>query len=49
VTIEVLKSKMQQVNVAEVNLAYRGSTTRDEDLVDVAGLHPLELVHINNA
>ena len=48
-TIEVLKSKMQQVNVTEANLACRASITIDEDLMDAANLHRLELVHINNA
>lgn len=48
-TIEVLKSKLQQVYVTEANLAYRGSITIDEDLMDEADLHPWELVHVNNA
>ncbi len=47
--IEVLKSKLQQVFVTESNLAYRGSITIDEDLMDAADLHEWELVHINNA
>lgn len=47
--IEVLKSKLQQVYVTESNLAYRGSITIDEDLMDAADLHEWELVHINNA
>lgn len=48
-TIEVLKSKLQQVFVTESNLAYRGSITIDEDLMDAADLSEWELVHINNA
>lgn len=48
-TVEVLKSKLQQVYVTEANLAYRGSITIDEDLMDAADLHEWELVHINNA
>ncbi|GLR19623.1 aspartate 1-decarboxylase [Portibacter lacus] len=47
--IEVLKSKLQQVNVTEANLAYRGSITIDEDLMDEADMHEWELVHVNNA
>ncbi len=47
--VEVLKSKLQQVYVTESNLAYRGSITIDEDLMDAADLHEWELVHINNA
>ena len=48
-TVEVLKSKLQQVFVTEANLAYRGSITIDEDLMDAADLLEWELVHINNA
>jgi len=48
-TVELLKSKLQQVIVTEANLAYRGSITIDEDLMDAADLHEWELVHINNA
>ena len=47
--IEVLRSKLQQVFVTESNLAYRGSITIDEDLMDAAELYEWELVHINNA
>lgn len=47
--IEVLKSKLQQVYITESNIAYRGSITIDEDLMDAADLHEWELVHINNA
>ncbi len=47
--VEVLKSKLQQVFVTESNVAYRGSITIDEDLLDAANLHEWELVHINNA
>jgi len=47
--VEVLKSKLQQVFVTESNVAYRGSITIDEDLLDAANLHEWELVHINKA
>ncbi|WP_235296350.1 aspartate 1-decarboxylase [Portibacter marinus] len=47
--VELLKSKLQQVIVTEANLAYRGSITIDEDLMDAADLHEWELVHVNNA
>ncbi len=47
--VEVLKSKLQQVFVTESNIAYRGSITIDEDLMDAADLYEWELVHINNA
>ncbi len=47
--IKVLKSKLQQVFVTESNIAYRGSITIDEDLMDAADLYEWELVHVNNA
>ena len=46
--IEVLKSKLQQVYVTESNIAYRGSITIDEDLMDAANIIHGEKVQIVN-
>lgn len=37
---EVLSSKIHKANVTEANLAYVGSITIDEDLLDKCGLWP---------
>ena len=47
-TVEVLKSKLHNVQVTEANLNYIGSITIDEDLMDAAGLFEYEKVHIVN-
>lgn len=44
--IEVLKSKLHCVKVTEANLAYMGSITIDEDLMDAANLISGEKVQI---
>jgi len=46
--IEVLKSKINKVQVTEANLDYVGSITIDEDLMDAAGLIENEKVHVLN-
>ena len=46
--IEVLKSKLHCVKVAEANLNYIGSITIDEDLMDAANLIAGEKVQIVN-
>ena len=49
--IEVLKSKLHCVKVAESNLHYIGSITLDEDLMDAANLiagEKVEIVDNNN-
>ena len=45
-TIEVLKSKLHCVQVAEANLNYMGSITIDQDLMDAVGIIPGERVFI---
>ena len=44
--IEVLKSKLQCVQVTQANLHYMGSITIDEDLMDAAGMIEGEKVQI---
>ena len=46
--ITVLKSKIHRATVTDANLNYVGSITIDRDLIDAAGLHPYEQVHIVN-
>ena len=49
--IEVCKSKLHKVTVAEANLQYVGSITIDEDLMDAANLiefEKVQVVNINN-
>lgn len=45
-TLNILKSKIHRAVVTEANLHYVGSVTLDRALMDAAGLHPYELVHI---
>ena len=40
----VLRSKIHKANVTEADLAYVGSITIDEDLIDLAGFWPGEKV-----
>lgn len=47
-TVEVLKSKLHNVQVTEANLNYIGSITIDEDLMDAADLIAGERVYIVN-
>jgi len=42
------RSKLHQVRVTETNIEYEGSITIDMDLVDAAGMHPGEMVHVFN-
>ncbi|MCR5312855.1 MAG: aspartate 1-decarboxylase [Bacteroidaceae bacterium] len=44
--IEVMKSKIHCARVTEANLAYMGSITIDEDLMDAVNLIPGERVYI---
>jgi len=46
--IEVVKSKIHRITVTEANLAYMGSITLDEDLMDAANLIANEKVSIVN-
>lgn len=45
----ILKSKIHTVKVTEANVAYNGSITIDEDLLDAARIKKYEQVYINNA
>ena len=46
--IELLKSKIHRATVTDANLDYIGSITLDETLMNAAGLHEYEKVHILN-
>ncbi|MCG5053158.1 MAG: aspartate 1-decarboxylase [Myxococcales bacterium] len=45
----LFKSKLHRVRVTDANLAYEGSVTIDEDLMDAADILAFEHVHIWNA
>ena len=44
--IELLKSKIHRATVTDANLDYIGSITLDETLMNAAGLHEYEKVHV---
>lgn len=44
--LNMLKSKIHRAVVTEANIHYVGSITIDAELMDVAGLHEYELVHV---
>lgn len=44
--INMLKSKIHRAVVTEANINYIGSITIDKDIIDAAGLHEYELVHV---
>ena len=44
--LEVLRSKIHRATVTEADLNYVGSITIDEELMDAAGLHENEKVHV---
>ena len=46
--IELLKSKIHRATVTDANLDYIGSITLDETLMNAAGLHEYEKVHVLN-
>lgn len=46
--ISVCKGKIHRATVTEADLNYEGSLTVDMDLVDAAGMHPYEKVHVVN-
>lgn len=49
--IDVLKSKIHRVTITEANLAYVGSITIDEDLLDAANMiegEKVQIVNVNN-
>lgn len=43
-----IKSKIHRATVTDANLDYIGSITIDRNLMNVVGLEPFELVHVNN-
>jgi len=45
----MLKSKLHRARVTDANLAYEGSITIDENLMEAAKLYPYERVDIYNA
>lgn len=46
--VTILKSKIHRATVTETDLQYEGSITIDRDLIDAAGLHVFEKVHVLN-
>ena len=46
--IEMLKSKLHQARVTRVELEYEGSCAIDSALLDAAGIHEYEQIHIYN-
>lgn len=46
--IQVLKSKIHRAVVTDTRLEYEGSISIDRELIDAAGLHVYEKVHILN-
>lgn len=44
--VNILKSKIHRAVVTEANIEYVGSVTIDEALMEAAGLHEYELVHV---
>ena len=48
IQVQLLKSKIHRVTVTEASLDYIGSITRDQDLLDAAGIFVGERVYIVN-
>lgn len=46
--ISLCKCKIHRATITEANLEYEGSLTVDRDLMDAAGLHTFEKVHVVN-
>jgi len=46
--LTILKSKIHRATVTESQLAYEGSITIDQDLMEAAGILPHEKVHVAN-
>lgn len=46
--IEILKSKVHRAVITEANLAYVGSLTLDEDIMDAANMIEYEKIHVVN-
>jgi aspartate 1-decarboxylase len=47
-TLQVLKSKIQELTVTESNINYPGSISLSEELLEASGIKPFEFVHVNN-
>ena len=47
-TVRMAIAKLHAVTVTQADLHYVGSITIDEDLIDAAGLVPLQMVQITN-
>lgn len=45
---QVCTGKLHRVKVTRAELAYAGSITLGRELMTAAGIHPFQLVHINN-
>ena len=45
---QFLNSKIRDIRITKTNLEYEGSITLDEDLLERAGIHPNEEVHVLN-
>lgn len=46
--VQLLRTKIQQLIVTESSESYPGSIALPDDLIEAAGLHLFELVHVNN-
>jgi len=46
--VTILKSKIHRATVTQTDLDYEGSITIDKDLIEAAGLHVYEKVHVLN-
>jgi aspartate 1-decarboxylase len=46
--VTLCTGKLHRVRVTEARLDYEGSITIDRQLMEAAGMRPLQLVHINN-
>jgi len=46
--LPMLKAKLHRLKVTQADLNYVGSITLDQDLLDVSGIRPYELVTITN-
>ena len=45
-SVHMFKSKLHRVTVTHADLEYEGSVTIDEDLMEAAGIHEYEQVHV---
>lgn len=45
-SVHMFKSKLHRVTVTHADLEYEGSVTIDQDLMEAAGIHEYEQVHV---